>query len=285
MVRSAMEVLLIICLAVLIGRAVWAVLSPEASENSQGEEVQAFQAGLAGPGGQRVDRSVLTQFDPFSASALQEEGFDAEALDAPETSLNLDLTGVRAESEGKGAGFIRLPDNTEGVFEIGDEVLDGVVLEYVFADRVALRTRGKLETLYRRDNNQPGAIVTLVAGDVPDAVPDAVLGTERLSEAANVRATRVSPKEFLENTTLAAVRKNGVKNGYKVFPKADPAIMKSIGFETGDVIREINSQPVANLNGEDLTELFTGSSRLDLMVERDGEIFKLPVLFATGAKE
>lgn len=288
LLRLVIDLILVVGLAVLIGRTVWAVAAPQASLVPSNEDAHAYPAGYVAPNLPLVDRSILTRYDPFKGAVVDTETVEAAALDAPETSLNLLLEGVRAEPDGQGAAFIRLPDNRQIVLGVGEDVLDGVLLEYVFEDRVTLRTRGKLETLFRRPADQPGAIVTL-AGDA-DTIADAEGAlspgnTNGLGRNKKDRAQAISAEKLLANARLVPFRENGLMTGYRISGRSGASVIRSIGIEPGDIITEINAQVASDLSAEDLRDIFNDASRLDLGLVRDGHPVALSVVLVKGTTE
>lgn len=75
----------------------------------------------------------------------------AQVKDAPDTRLNLKLSGVLSSSNPVLARAI-IGDNSgvEKAYAVGDELPGNAVLREIHADRVILETRGRLETLDRK---------------------------------------------------------------------------------------------------------------------------------------
>ena len=260
--RGGLEIGLIAVLAVVCGPIVWQIAAPS---EVLGIPVtySAPQKNFALVAG--ADLSILTQYDPFTANVTGTSSDSHAAENAPETSLNLTLKGVRSASDGTGVAFILLPDNRQLRAEIGDEILDGVALEYVFADRVTLRVRGELENLYRRE---PGASSGILAAD----------GASVTADAATVRD--VSSAAFLGGVNLVPVRESGVRNGYRLTPRADANVLISAGFEPGDIIRQINNRAISQMDSEDLQELMLSTAQIDFDLERAGEAARVSVRFS-----
>ena len=83
-------------------------------------------------------------FDPFHPGSEIDAPVDL-GEDAPETTLDLTLIGRR--SGDNGTAILRLPDNSQSVFRIEDEILPGVVLKSVNVDFIAIAQDGRLERL------------------------------------------------------------------------------------------------------------------------------------------
>lgn len=101
--------------------------------------------------------------------------------DAPETTLNLKLIGLLFGRTPEGSrALINTGGSNEAPFSTGMEVVRGVTLEQIFADRVILMRQGRPETL-RLEKDAPAANVAAApaASDLGDAVVLPQLGSVR----------------------------------------------------------------------------------------------------------
>jgi|CXWL01.1.fsa_nt_gi general secretion pathway protein C len=124
----ALEVMLLILVAVQLARLVWAVVTP------------------AGPLGDvraaPVTAKPSADFDPFFRLSSQPGS-------AVVTSLALKLFGVRVdEAIGGGSAIIATPDGVQSSFGVGDEILPGVKLKQVAFDSVTIERNGISEQLF-----------------------------------------------------------------------------------------------------------------------------------------
>lgn len=259
-----LEALLIICLALVCARIIWVLLAPQSLIVSQNVAPSGGQALSAVPQREASDLSVLVSMNPFSL-VPQDKVPGTPALSAPETSLNLTLQGVRANGEGAGVAFLRLPDNRSLRAEIGDKILDGVVLEYVFADRITLRTRGNLENLYLR-KGEPAT--GLLAGPPEPARADQV--------------RTVIFEDFIKNVSFVPVREGGQRTGYRLSSRGNPNTLAQSGLADNDLIQSVNDLAISDLDSEDIFDVLRESSTTVFVVARKNQTMEIPVRFSEG---
>ncbi len=242
----AVEVALTVTLAVVAGRMVWTVFEPPAWAASSGT-APAFAKPhrLATP-------AILTDVDPFHRAALTRNVPEAVAR-APETMLNLQLFGIRAGAgDGLGGAIVATPDNVQGVFYVGQEIMPGVRLEQVLPDRVVIRRNGVSETL---SFDREKLVQTAVPGPVPDIAP----GEEPL------RRLDVDVRSL---ATL--LRFTQAERGLLLEGSADASVLQQTGLEPGDLLLAVNGTP-ANDMGALAALAASGALSLTLDIERKGQ--------------
>ncbi|MFC7050294.1 type II secretion system protein N [Emcibacter nanhaiensis] len=94
-----------------------------------------------------TDWSVFASVNPFYRDQKIEAVEETALTEARETNLDLELFGIRYSPDGSGVAIIRTPDKQQGAFRAGDEIFDGVILNRVLEDRVAIERSGVLEVL------------------------------------------------------------------------------------------------------------------------------------------
>ena len=265
--RFCVEAGLVLGLAFMGSQLFWQVVSPSGVSVSPQVGDLGPSASAAGP---VVDLSILTTSNPFLPRERAETPVSAAALNAPETRLNVQLKGVRANGDGAGVAFILLPDNRQVRASAGTEILDNVEVKYVFEDRVTLLTRGELETLYLRDPEREasGLVVEAATREEPVSGP--------------ARTGEVSAQRFLQSVSFAPVRENGARVGYRLRPRSDAEALRAAGFEPEDIVRRVNASPVSKIDGEDLQELLRRAGIVRFEVERAGETVRVSVRFLEG---
>jgi general secretion pathway protein C len=161
----------------------------------------------------------------------------------PLTSLNVELTGIVL----RGAdSFALIRSGAEELaVGIGQEVQPGTTLHTVYPDRVVLQRAGALELLMLKDSDQ-----SLPAGSVVSAVPPP--GANPAVTAAGNQFTvnrdsimqQMQRPDFLSQALL--VPNSG--GGFLVREIQAGSVYEKLGVRAGDVIRNINGQPVNNVN-------------------------------------
>jgi general secretion pathway protein C len=124
----ALEIALIILIALQAARFVWVLVTPLAP--------------LGEPRKQVAQGNVPSGFDPFFR-------LSSPPGSAAVTSLALKLFGVRVdEAMGGGSAIIETPDGIQSSFAVGDEILPGVKLKQVAFDSIMIDRNGGNEQLF-----------------------------------------------------------------------------------------------------------------------------------------
>ncbi len=276
--RTALEILLVIALAALLARSVWLVLSPESVVPVMASPVSGTSGTGATLQGTPVDRNILVGTNMFARTAPEPKANADDLLSAPETSLNLTLVGSRANAlDGRsGSATIIIPNGEQKLVFVGGEVIEGVELERVFNGRVAIRSRGQLETLSLRENREraflsveePGA----VAPDPPSPGPAA--------QEVRIVPGQVSARKLLAENALSPVRDDYGVWGYRITPLGNSTSLANVGLQGGDIIVEINGELVADIDAAELNRMFLNVNTVELSADRGGEPVDLSITFA-----
>lgn len=116
---------------------------------SKARGLPAPEAGAGGPA--LAEPRQIAQIIPlnlFGEDQPEAEVVEQSTEDLPETNLQLTLRGVSASTEESvGGALIETPDRQTNFFRIGESMPGSVVLHSVYANRVVLDRRGKLENL------------------------------------------------------------------------------------------------------------------------------------------
>ena len=120
--------LLVCALGYVIVKAIITFTNPESVwEQPTMPPVSAHNMAVRGPQNFNFLTDPFNRVDPVEIESVVEVGEDA-----PETTLNLKLTGRTAGSNG--TAILRTPDNKEGNYRLGDEIVSGVTLKAVNKD-------------------------------------------------------------------------------------------------------------------------------------------------------
>jgi len=204
-------------------------------------------------------------FDPFHRDAPVVETAIGE--DAPETTLNLKLYGLRA-GEG-GSAILQTPDRVQGVYSIGDEIIKGVTLKAVNARYIVLSQNGQLERLTFDGDDETGL----------RAPPnyDEITVNPVISRQKAVKI--MSAGELMSAIALTRVTENGQVTGYRLTPKRADVNLSALGLKSGDVITHIGSEDLTTGRpefGPLIAELSQARS-VDLKVIRGGNVITIKV--------
>lgn len=196
------------------------------------------------------DRNALTRVDPFR-SGESPASMSAQPR-APETTLALQLFGIRAGANG--SAIIGGPDLAQQAYAIGQEIMPGVRLERVTAGGVIIRRNGVAESI-SLDKEVPAA-----------AVGPAVAANPSVAEAQDDwRRISGDAAALFAGIQLGARDEGGV-----VLLSGAP--LAQFGFLPGDILVAVNGAPVrdaASLLGAATT--WRDAERLSLEIERGGQ--------------
>lgn len=233
-------------------------------------------------GNNSLDLQVVKQlnlFGDFQASPVAEQ----TVTDAPETKLNLTLTGVVASSvEEQGAAIIE-NRGSQDTYGLGDKIIGtNATLREVFRDRVIIRNGVVNETLMldgvdfdeanKKRSNTPRRPAPAIS---PSPTQDNVI---TLSDDV-IDATRMlqqQPANFTDFISVAPHSADGELQGYRVSPGKKPELFKAAGLQNGDVITDINGLNLTDPQQavEAMGELRAAQS-LQITVSRDNELLTL----------
>jgi general secretion pathway protein C len=165
----------------------------------------------------------------------------------PLSSLNLVLTGVMARGPGSFA-FLSVNGAPEAPVSVGQEITAGALLEAVYPDRVVLRRGVKLESVILKDSD-----ATLAPGSIVPSGQDAAAAV-RPGGGGTYTVDRQALTQSLTAETLSQATVEPGAGGLVVRNVQAGSVFEKLGLRAGDVLRNINGQPVANL--EDVMKIY-----------------------------
>jgi general secretion pathway protein C len=265
---------LLLAVAVLAARLTWQVIEPDVRPPVTME----IRAERAAPVAADARRSPLAGIAELPLFGVPGEPVEAAPVVAPETRLRLRLLGlVTADTPDGGHAIIVENSSPERLYAVGDTIGGGAArLHQIHVDRVILERDGGYETLRlpRADGTTGGNVAAVeTVRDASRAPPPAVEGpsiqrSEWLSD----------PERLLQTVRARPVIRDGVLYGLEVRPTRNARQFQQAGLQPGDVLTSVNGIPMSSI--QDTDELFrdlSGQSRVDVVVERDGQAVPLSV--------
>ncbi|WP_077342538.1 type II secretion system protein GspC [Pseudocolwellia agarivorans] len=260
-IAKLISLVLFIYIAYLLAKITWLFLdeTPQYNQNiSNGSVIQSKSTT------QNISLSgiySLNLFGLYNESNVVEEIDEIE--DAPETNLNLTLTGVVASNEDDRSAAIIQNNGAQEIYAI-DETINGTraVLKNVYNDRVHIRHSGRLETLmldgfdYNESKNQikvaqrkekANISGPILQSNTPKRVDQR--NNNELTKQAQALRDDISadPGKITDYLKIGPKRVNGQIVGYQLMPGKNPDFFKSSGLKSGDVAIQMNgydlSQP------------------------------------------
>ena len=221
-----------------------------------------------------VDPELIAGWHLFGDKVKPPVEEEVDLEDIGKTRLQLELLGVFISSvEEKSSAIISEQRRDSKIYHIGESVSGNSTLSAVFADKVLLKRRGKLEALYFPESepvlervDHKSAAPKEPPPEVRKAKPEAE--PERAGDA-EPESVDVDPAKALKQLGLATSE----EGGYKVVSAGNP-FLSALGAKTGDTIVSINGQAVGD--PEDDQEFFEevmSQGDIKVEIERDGRRF------------
>lgn len=287
-IRFAVIVLLCLYLIAYSAQLTWKLIPvPGSSPNSTASlGSRSPQNAPASSSAQRgVDVSKIQRLNLFGEVNKVAPAKPAQQTitDAPETNLNLVLSGVVSSSDENAGTAVIENRGKQATYAIGEKIEGtNATLAQVHTDRVIIKNAGRHETLMLSGldfSKRPAATVTRSNRRTLDRAPTQPSRRARqLSEDA-VAATetlRDSPASFTDFISVTPALENGQMVGYKVKPGKDSSLFESVGLQNGDIVIQINGMDLTDpaQAREAMGELRSAQS-IEFTVTRDGEYITL----------
>ena len=236
---------------------------------------------ISSPSGESgVNIAKIQQLNLFGNAAAKPAEPVAEVTDAPETRLNLTLTGVVASSEQEAGTAIIENRGSQAVYGLGEKIEGtNATLQKVYNDRVIIKNGVRNETLMLDgiDYDEANRRREMQARNRPEP-EELEEDTVELSEEAleATAALRERPASFTDFISISPKTEEGQLIGYQVSPGKEPELFKSAGLQAGDVITQINGLDLTDLqqSQEALSEL-RNAQNIELTIIRDGSLTTL----------
>jgi general secretion pathway protein C len=248
-----------------------------------------------------VSLTSLKSLNLFGTYTDQVEEVDVvEVVTAPETQLNLTLSGVVASDDKATSAAVIENKGKQDTYSPGETITGTrAVLDSVFSDRVLLKHAGKLETLMidgfdysesvREIRSKPPARTAKIKKNSkkqnsyssPNIVDQRT--NKMLSKSAKSfrEDLNTDPSKITDYLKISPKRKNGKVMGYRLMPGKNAKFFQSAGLKSGDV--------AIQMNGYDLTAPREAAQALlalkedkevSLLIDRNGEMTE--ILFSIG---
>jgi len=265
--------LLVVLLAQSLAQLTWRVLPSE-----QPPAIVAPRVSIASNKGasRSADVRRIAQWHLFGDVQKIAPVAVAQMTEAPDTQLNLKLRGLLASSNPVDArAIIADGKGLEEAYAVGQKLPGNAVLREIYADRVILEYRGRLEALRLPKDAIANAVVSNAATSRTRSRGVRQAGTA--NNAALLRQYRdalINQPQSLMNLVSASPvtdKATGKLKGYRIRPGKDRKLLGQFGLRSGDVVTGVNGvsldNPIKAL--EIMRDLSTATS-VTLEVERNG---------------
>lgn len=213
--------------------------------------------------------------------------------DAPETNLNLTLTGAVTSSEKDGGAAIIDNRGTQNTYGIGEKI-DGTnaTVNKVLNDRIIIKNGSRLETLMldgfdfseqKTQTVQTNRSRSTNTASTPNKPKPKPISRENVNQ---IKQLRNDSKSFTTFISIAPVRENGQMLGFRVSPGRDPQLFKQTGLKNNDIITQINGLDVTDVRQSvEAMQVLRASEILDLTVNRDDTPITLSIDLTSHLEE
>lgn len=291
-ITQVIIVVLLCYIAYLFAQITWLGLSD--SEQKTRLTLNGLSSVSAAPK-KEVQVEAIQSLNLFGVYSQQKEERVEEVVeDAPETRLNLILTGVVASSDKATAAAVIQSAGKQETYSIGENIKGTrASLENVFNDRVILKVSGSFETLMfeglifdknvkpvqPRSSKSVGPQLTKTS-DEDSSSPNIV--DQRNNKALTQVATSLQeeltsdPGKITDYLKISPKRENGKITGYQLMPAKDPTFFQNAGLKSGDI--------AVQMNGFDLTapreaaqalQSLREQREVSLLLDRNGDMTEI----------
>jgi general secretion pathway protein C len=256
LIAQIITVILLIVLANSLANFTWMVIAP----NNNAVALNQVNTTNSVNKASAIDVKPLLSlnlFGEYNKQAVPEQ-LSKEIQEAPETKLNLTLSGVVA-STAKGTGAAIIENNgKQETYGIGDTIVGTrAVLDKVLKDRVIIKQSGKFETLmldgykYKKISTPVNqARVNPAIVDSPKIEKTEIDQRNNKALSQQVIALRKDvtndPGKIADYLRISPTSKHGHIVGYRLSPGKNKEFFAQSGLKHGDI--------AVQLNGLDLTE-------------------------------
>ncbi len=210
--------------------------------------------------------------------------------DAPETALNLRLSGVFQNEDGRGRALIGEGSGDERVYAVGDVLPGGATLERVLTRKVLISRNGQTESLSLPEPESGGGQTSLDLGGTA-SLPQASNGNQGRVEvnagavAGEYRQAFSGNINTLQDLAFATPYvENGQFVGFRLRPGRRRELLGQLGLQSGDILVSINGSRLENpAQGMQALETLSSSGSVSATVMRNGN--EIPFSFNLGSAQ
>ena len=236
-----------------------------------------------------------------------EETVATAVVDAPKTSLNLELQGVFTNDEPSRSSAIVAQKGKSGeLFNIGDPLPGNAILNAVFDDHILLKRGTRIEKLSFSDSpliqqfstpsssarsNNRARTASSTSSRIQHARDRIAKRTQEIarnrtsSRGAELRRNISAYQQRLGTDPQSVLNELGVipvsdaeSKGYRIESQVSQTLLRQVGLKQGDVILSVNGRPVGNIaNDRSLLDQAMASKRVRIEVQRDTRRFFITV--------
>ncbi len=210
--------------------------------------------------------------------SAEAEVVEADASNAPQTSLPLVLTGIiAADDPRQGLAIIGENAGAARVKAVGDSLPGGASLHSVYGDRVLVDRNGRIESLALPRQFQNSAPPPTAAALTPTESPVVERMRRLIADQPGVISDIMRPQPVFAQ---------GKQRGYRVYPGRNRQAFIRLGLRPGDLVTAINGTPLDDpARGQEIFSTIGSASEAQVTVMRNGQQQDLTLNMAQVAQQ
>ncbi len=212
------------------------------------------------------DLRALLDTNLFGQAARVPEPSQTPVAAIPTSTLDLTLTGVVA-AEAESLALIRVNNEPETPFAIGDQIAHGVTLRAVYPDRAIIQRRELTEALLLED-------VSASLGDAAAVSMPSTAGTIDSTGGNSFRVNREFVADQLRNPDIfrQALIVPNAGGGFLVRQIQPGSLYEKLGLKVGDVIRKVNGNDINSV--DEVLRLYQELGGVDAVADVELEVLR-----------
>ncbi len=204
-------------------------------------------------------------------------------INAPETQLNLTLTGIVSSTRDHDSrALIKDNKNEQNPYSVGGSITNNVKLHAIYSNRVILDRSGRFETLILEQEKKARAALAQAVKTAPDSSASTQQVEPDVAEDIGQAREQIlqDPSKASQYLRIQPERRDGKIAGYRVYPGSNRALFQKAGLRPGELVTAINGQSLEN-PGESLKLLgdLAQAPNVSVTLERGGQTRTLTVSF------
>lgn len=258
--------LLVLALAYQLAQLTWALVPgnpPDAPPPVVNAQTSTTGPAVSAPGG--IDVAGIVEDHLFGVASREPVPVAADVLDAPDTSLSLQLKGTASDplDSQRGVAIIADGRGEEKTYTVSDAIDGGggAQLHSIYSDRVILNRAGRLETLRLPQELSSSGVTTVARRPAPPAPPP-----QSLQSVLTENASRIT-----DVIRVAPHIEQGQMVGFRINPGREREQFDALGLQPGDVVTDINGTAMTDpTRGLQVFESLGESTMANVTVVRNG---------------
>lgn len=267
-------VLLILLLAFTSSRLIWQFLAPP---QDSALVTAAPSAALSVGTAPQTDHAARVASAGLFGKAQTAKTEEVKPVDAPETRLNLKLSGIYAsEDEEEGFALISSGSGREKLYRVGDKLPGNSELSSVFPDRVILKRSGKYETLRMPETKNTGGSISRGSRNA-NARPSAPRKLGANSAVAKLRQEVLkNPAKLGQFVNAVPARENGQFIGFRIVAKRKHPAFDELDIKSGDIVTRVNGIDIDSpQKGFQVLQKLRNATQVSVTIKRNGQLIQV----------